>query len=915
MFNRSYLVVLRCSILLALLMGSTSLVWAQNSVPCTTDPFDHRILPLCAPGGDGGGTTIGPEDLLDFTQSPNGSWQVKDISQLTGVQVLGAPPSAIQVGSEYHVYVPNAANGHPQEFVRNSCGIWSAIDLVAAVGQSFAASVLTAILTPSGTEHVFVTGNGHLLDFAKNPGAPWTLTDVSVAVGLGSSSTFSPSGHVAVVQIGSDIHVYAFATDLEEYYLPAGGSWVFTDVSTAVGGGLQLEGSSLAATNTGSAAQVYVASSNGHVLNFQGSSFTASGGHWQVFDQTANSGGSVRFAGLPYVSASPVVNSTGVYLFIDGGPNGVADLEQMLEINGQWQTSDLSQTATNGTSLGLVSQPFALLDASNIHVYVPGSGGHLLEFFKQPNANWVVTDVSSVTGPTLLGIGTTAFRDAGTGEFQVFANGTPASPASTQSVVRPCFSLSAGPPTTSVVLQGGSTSYQVTVNPINGFSGSVFLSASGLPSGTNANFNPNPTTSLSTMTVTANGTAALGTFPVSITGVSGNISASTNVTLLSSPPPLASRFVPVTPCRIADTRNPSGPFGGPFLTGGMSREFVIPSSACNIPSGAQAYALNITVVPKGILGFLTMYPCGETLPLTSNLNSIDGRVKAVATIVPAGPDGGVCAFAFNDTDLILDISGYFVPSSTSALAFYPLTPCRIADTRNPTGPFGGPAIAGSTSRTFPILSSSCNVPGAAQAYSLNFTAVPHGALGYITTWAAGQTQPPVSTLNAPTGAVTANAAIVTAGVSGGVSVFASNDTDLIIDINGYFAPPGAGGLSLFTLTPCRLLDTRNPPGSAPFNGTLNPGPNVAASGCGVPPVAAGATNAYVFNATVVPPGALGFLTLWPNGVAQPPVSTLNAIDGAVTSNMAIVSTTNGSVNAFGLNPTQLVLDIYGYFAP
>jgi hypothetical protein len=62
-------------------------------------------------------------------------------------------------------------------------------------------------------------------------------------------------------------------------------------------------------------------------------------------------------------------------------------------------------------------------------------------------------------------------------------------------------------------------------------------------------------------------------------------------------------------------------------------------------------------------------------------------------------------------------------------------------------------------------------------------------------------------------------------------------------------------------------------------------------------------------------GVLGFITLWPNGAVQPTVSTLNAIDGAVTSNMAIVSTTNGSINVFASNPTHLVLDIFSYFAP
>jgi len=478
------------------------------------------------------------------------------------------------------------------------------------------------------------------------------------------------------------------------------------------------------------------------------------------------------------------------------------------------------------------------------------------------------------------------------------------------------YSLSVCSPTL-VVAPGVTINCLITVNAMNGFSQAVFLSADGA----NASFIPNPTTNSSTMTI-KNGTA-LGTSVVTINGqeVGGSAVRYKPVTLISSTTLVASRYVPVTPCRIADTRGPTGPFGGPFLAGGTTREFDLPS-ACGIPSTPVAYALNATVVPRGPLGYLTMLPCGQSQPLTSNLNSIDGRVKAVAAIIPAGTNGAVCAFASNDTDLVLDINGYFVPATDpTGLAFYPVTPCRLVDTRLATGSLGGPYLAGSTTRTFPILSSSCNVPGTAQAYSLNYTAVPRGPLGYLTTWPAGQPQPLVSTLNAPTGTVAANAAIVTAGSNGDVSVFVSNDSDLVIDINGYFAPPVPGGLSLFPLTPCRFLDTRNPAGSpleldpqgpaqsSPFIGTL--AVNVTASGCGTPASA----QAYVLNATVIPSGPLGYITLWPNGTPQPLVSTLNANDGAVTSNMAIVPATNGSVNVYASNLTQLVLDIFGYFAP
>ncbi|HZD50989.1 MAG TPA: hypothetical protein VE178_19765, partial [Silvibacterium sp.] len=366
------------------------------------------------------------------------------------------------------------------------------------------------------------------------------------------------------------------------------------------------------------------------------------------------------------------------------------------------------------------------------------------------------------------------------------------------------------------------------------------------------------------------------------------------------------QFVPVTPCRVVDTRNADGPFGGPELGSQTSREFDIPQSSCGIPSSAVAYSLNITVVPNGSLNYLTLWPSGHTQPLVSTLNS-DGRVKANAAIVPAGTNGGASVFVTDPTQVILDIDGYFVAggSTSSALAFYPVTPCRIADTRNPAGPLGGPYLAAQTSRSFSVQSSSCGLPSTAQAYSLNVTAVPHSTLNYLTTWPTGQTQPYVSTLNSSTGAVTANAAIVPAGTNGAVSIFVYDDADVILDVNGYFAPPGTGGLSLYAVAPCRVIDTR------PNAFTQTTVVNVTGSSCAPPTTA----QTFVLNATVVPQGALNYLTLWPDGSTQPYVSTLNANDGAITSNMAIVPTTNGAIDAFGYNPTNLILDISDYFAP
>jgi hypothetical protein len=120
--------------------------------------------------------------------------------------------------------------------------------------------------------------------------------------------------------------------------------------------------------------------------------------------------------------------------------------------------------------------------------------------------------------------------------------------------------------------------------------------------------------------------------------------------------------------------------------------------------------------------------------------------------------------------------------------FVSLKPCRVIDTRDPAfgSNFGPPYMAAKSTRTFPIISGSCGVPSGALAYSVNITVVPHGVMPYLTIWPAGQQQPVVSTLNSYSGSVVANAAIVPAGVNGAIALYADGDTDVLVDVNGYF---------------------------------------------------------------------------------------------------------------------------------
>jgi pseudomonalisin len=397
------------------------------------------------------------------------------------------------------------------------------------------------------------------------------------------------------------------------------------------------------------------------------------------------------------------------------------------------------------------------------------------------------------------------------------------------------------------------------------------------------------------------------------------------ITQAAIPVPLG--FFTLTPCRVADTRvgfGFSGAFGPPSLMGDATRSFPIPQSACSVPATAQAYSLNVTVVPPGPVDYLTVWPTGSATPLVATLNSLEGATVGNAAIVSAGTDGAISLFASNHTDVVIDINGYFAPpSAPQSLAFYPVTPCRVADTRAGfgfSGLFGPPSLVAGATRNFPVQQSSCGIPSSAQAYSVRMTVVAPGPLNYLTTWSEGQPLPTVATLNAPNGGVMGNEAIVPAGTVAGepISVYVSDNTDLVIDVNGYFAPPGPGGLNFYAVAPCRVADTRAGFG---FGGAFGPPSLVGgasryfpmpSSTCGIPDSA----QAYSLNMTAVPTNSEGFLTAYPFGSTLPNAATVNFENGRVVGSAAIVPAgAGGAINVFASSPTDLVIDISGYFAP
>ncbi|MBL8229255.1 MAG: hypothetical protein JNL98_12285 [Bryobacterales bacterium] len=398
----------------------------------------------------------------------------------------------------------------------------------------------------------------------------------------------------------------------------------------------------------------------------------------------------------------------------------------------------------------------------------------------------------------------------------------------------------------------------------------------------------------------------------------------------SAPPPGSSaglRFVAISPCRVMETRpeynfeGRTGAFGPPYIRSGETRTLAMAqSNVCRLPATAKAYVVNITLVPRGGLDFVTIWPGGESRPEYWTARSPDGQIVANSAIVKAG-NGAIQVYASNDADMIIDISGYYTDdTNVPNLAYYPLTPCRVVETRidyrSPPGPFGPPSLNANQARRFRFPASTlCPIPAGAAAYSVTITAVPEGPLQYLTAWPAGTGQPNISYINSPSGRVLANSVIVPASGDGSVDVLAFNRSDFIIDINGYYAPDNGQGLFYFPVTQCRVSDTRNAAGA--YGGPIFADDSsrtiaIPRSSCaGIPTTARG----YVLNATALPNGSpMPFLTLWPTGQARPNASVLNAFQGQIATNSAIIPAgSDGSIDLYAFRRTHVVLEVSGYF--
>lgn len=417
--------------------------------------------------------------------------------------------------------------------------------------------------------------------------------------------------------------------------------------------------------------------------------------------------------------------------------------------------------------------------------------------------------------------------------------------------------------------------------------------------------NPPGTVPLVTTTTTAPSTTTTPpptTAAPSTTAPSTTTPASTSTTSPATPSPTTtvvptSRFEPITPERLADTRDTlagSG-LGGRVIAGGTLRVPIAGRGAIAID--ATAVSANITAVDAASSGFLTVWPCDTERPLAASVNYTRGSVDANAVLVGLG-GGALCIYSMATVDVVVDITGVFVGSTR---AFEPLTPARLIDTRD-----AGRRLAPGGSIAVDVVGAS-GVPADAAAVTLNVTAVDPGSAGYVTVWPCGSARPTTSNLNVTAGDTRPNLVTVKVGTDGRVCAYSLGALDLVVDVNGWWG--SAGRYAYTPVAPFRLADTRETPGLT----RLAAGATLRVRAAGVGGVPANA-RAVAANITVVDPSAAGFVTVWPCN-ERPLASTGNYRAGAVRPNAAAVAVSSeGDLCLFSLAATDVVIDLTGFWS-
>ena len=255
---------------------------------------------------------------------------------------------------------------------------------------------------------------------------------------------------------------------------------------------------------------------------------------------------------------------------------------------------------------------------------------------------------------------------------------------------------------------------------------------------------------------------------------------------------LGSRYVPLEPARVLDTRVGVGADAGP-VTGGGVVELTLGGEGGVPESGVTAVVLNVTAV--GVSGpdsFVTVYPSGTDRPVASNLNVVPGQT--VPNAVVARVNNGKVSLYNNrgEVHLIADVQGWFKAQTEplgAVSSYNPVAPVRALDTRDGTGTGGVSGPMGAGGVVILQVAGRNGIPAdGVTAVVLNVTVTnPTGPDSFLTVYPAPGPRPLASNLNFGANQTVANLVVARVGPTGEVALYNNlGAVHMIADVQGWF---------------------------------------------------------------------------------------------------------------------------------
>lgn len=397
--------------------------------------------------------------------------------------------------------------------------------------------------------------------------------------------------------------------------------------------------------------------------------------------------------------------------------------------------------------------------------------------------------------------------------------------------------------------------------------------------------------------------------------------ASAQVELAPVAVPTGAVFVPLpSPARVADTRTTGSPLGpGPDA----GRVFAVATALDGtpvVPPEAVAVAYNITAASPAVGGHLRVMPGNESTTAASALNFRSGESIANASVVAVPNPASVRVEnrSSAQVNVVLDITGYFVPAAERAAAgrFTALPePTRVFDSELPGIP---PDVSTLISVAAAANGSGEVVPPGADAIAYTVTVVDPTTGGHLRVIPGDAPLTLTSTINwtRPRERI-ANSAVVGVDANRHIAIHNGSTAPVrvLVDVAGYFS---ASGAAFFPISPARAYDSRDD--AAGQLAAASSRALAAAAVAGQPTAESFPANAagIAYNLTVTGSRGIGHFRLFPTraGGQLPGASVLNwPGDGYTRANAGFVGVSNTrSVTLYnGGGDSDAILDVVGYF--